>query len=82
MIRGSEDTAERYKQDIFKYAKQKYGAEPDYPWVKSPESAVLRHKDNAKWFALLMTVAKTSLGLNNCEYYKLKMRPCFNRFFN
>ena len=40
MIRGSEDTAERYKQDIFKYAKQKYGAEPDYPWVKSPESAV------------------------------------------
>ena len=25
MIRGSEDTAERYKQDIFKYAKQKYG---------------------------------------------------------
>lgn len=44
MIRGSEDTAERYKQDIFKYAKQKYGAEPDYPWVKSPESAVLRHK--------------------------------------
>ena len=76
MIRGSEDTAERYKQDIFKYSKQKYGAEPDYPWVKSPESAVLRHKDNAKWFALLMTVAKTSLGLNNSEIVNIINLKC------
>ena len=73
---GAKDIAERYKQDIFKYAKQKYGAEPDYPWVKSPESAVLRHKDNAKWFALLMTVAKTSLGLNDPEIVNIINVKC------
>lgn len=40
-----------------------YGVAPDYPWAKSPESAVLRHPHNRKWFALVMPVSRRALGL-------------------
>ena len=35
---------------------------PEYLWKESPESAVLRHK-NGKWYAVLMQVEKSRLGL-------------------
>ena len=37
--------------------------EPDYPWMDTPESAVFRHPDNRKWFALVTTVSRSKLGL-------------------
>lgn len=49
------------RQQIFTYAKTKYGTEPDYSW--SDTNAVLRHRDNRKWYGLVMEVGREKLGL-------------------
>ena len=49
------------RQDIFAWAKRRYGTEPDYPW--GDNSAVLRHKENNKWYGLIMEVGRDKLGL-------------------
>ena len=41
-------------EEIFKYVQKQYGTVPEYLWSKSPDSAVLRHK-NGKWYAVIMT---------------------------
>ena len=51
------------RQDIFNYAKKKYGAEPEYLWMKFPEYAVLRNGKNKKWFAVIMDVDNGALGI-------------------
>ena len=53
------------RQDIFEWCKQQYDVEPDYPW--NDWNAVLRHKDNRKWFALIMDVSKNKLELEGDE---------------
>ena len=40
-----------------------YNAEPEYPWRKYPNYEVFRHKGSQKWFALIMDVPKSKLGL-------------------
>ena len=50
------------REEIFEYVKKQYGTVPEYLWKESPESAVLRHS-NGKWYAVLMQVEKSRLGL-------------------
>lgn len=50
------------REEIYEYVKKQYGTIPEYLWKESPESAVLRHK-NGKWYAVLMQVEKSRLGL-------------------
>ena len=38
-------------------------AEPDFPWLKYPKYEVFRHSNSKKWFALIMDVPKSKLGL-------------------
>lgn len=45
------------------YIAETYGAEPEYLWEKYPTYAVFRHSDNRKWFAAVMTIPKTKLGI-------------------
>ena len=54
------------KEEIFEYVQKQYGTIPEYLWSKSPDSAVLRHK-NGKWYAVIMTVEKSKLGLEGKE---------------
>ena len=35
---------------------EKYGNQLEYLWEKSPDTAVLRHEDNQKWYAILMRI--------------------------
>ena len=35
---------------------EKYGNQLEYLWEKSPDTAVLRHEDNQKWYALVMRI--------------------------
>lgn len=49
------------RQTVFEWIKRKYGTDPDYPWKDS--NAVLRHRENKKWFALIMEVGRDKLGL-------------------
>ena len=40
---------------------------PDYPFDEDFETAVLRHADNRKWFALLMKVSRRKFGFDSDE---------------
>ena len=35
---------------------EKYGNQLEYLWEKSPDTAVLRHEGNQKWYAVLMRI--------------------------
>ena len=48
--------------EIFEYVKKQYGTIPEYLWKSSPENAILRHK-NGKWYAAILRVEKSKLGL-------------------
>ena len=50
-------------EEIFEYVQKQYGTVPEYLWSKSPDSAVLCHK-NGKWYAVIMRVEKSKLGLD------------------
>ncbi|MBO4243167.1 MAG: MmcQ/YjbR family DNA-binding protein [Clostridiales bacterium] len=56
-----------YREKVFEYIKSQYGEEPDYPWERDNDSAVFRHRENRKWFALVMTVRKSRFGLDSDE---------------
>ena len=45
------------------YIKKKYHIDPDFPFREDLETAVFRHRDNNKGFALVMDVRAASLGL-------------------
>lgn len=51
------------RKSIFEYVKNQYGTMPEYLWRGSPDSAVLRH-NNGKWYAVIMNVEKSKLGLD------------------
>ena len=41
---------------IIALLQEKYGNQLEYLWEKSPDTAVLRHEDNQKWYAILMRI--------------------------
>ena len=42
---------------IMGYVQEKYGNQLEYLWEQSPDTAVLRHADNQKWYAVLMRIS-------------------------
>lgn len=56
------------RQTVFDYIKKEYKVLPDYPWEQHDGSAVFRHSDSRKWFALVMSVQKSKLGLPYADY--------------
>ncbi len=58
------------------YAKQTYETAPEYLWENSPNSAVLRRKDSAKWYAVLMLVARDKLGLRGQDLVDVIVVKC------
>ena len=70
------------RQMIFDYIKKKYKISPEYPWRRDNTSAVFRHTDNHKWFALVMTVQGSRLGLADntwTDVINLKIDDLFYR---
>jgi len=53
-----------YRKDILKFALERYGTQPEYPWFPLPNYAVLRHPDNRKWYGIIMDVPRGKLGLS------------------
>ena len=69
------------RQEIFDYAKNRYGTEPDYPWADS--NAVLRHADNNRWYGLIMEVGRDRLGLSGTgliDIINVKCDPVLGSF--
>ena len=46
---------------IMAVVQEKYGNQLEYLWEKSPDTAVLRHEDNQKWYAVLMRISWENL---------------------
>ncbi|QPB43543.1 MmcQ/YjbR family DNA-binding protein [Rodentibacter haemolyticus] len=42
---------------------QRYSASAEYLWAKHPDYAVFRHQNNRKWFAIVMLIEGTKIGL-------------------
>ncbi|MBQ8348791.1 MAG: MmcQ/YjbR family DNA-binding protein [Ruminococcus sp.] len=46
------------------YIDHAYNAKAEFLWSKSPNSMIFRHSNNRKWFAAVLKVEKTKLGLS------------------
>ena len=55
------------KQEFLSYCLDTYGTSPDYPFDDLLETAVLRHRDNRKWYAIVMKVSRRKLGIDSDE---------------
>ena len=55
------------KQEFINYCLSTYGTSPDYPFDEDFETAVLRHADNRKWYAIMMRVSRRKFGFDSDE---------------
>ena len=55
------------KQKFLEYCLDTYGTSPDYPFDEDFETAVLRHADNRKWYAIVMRVSRRKFGFDSDE---------------
>lgn len=66
------------RDDIFKYVKNKYNTDPEYLWSRHPTYAILRNKENNKWYGAVLDIPKAKLGLNgsgNIDIVNVKCDP-------
>ena len=50
------------KQEFLNMCLDSYGTSPDYPFDEDFETAVLRHADNRRWYAIVMRVSRRKFG--------------------
>ena len=55
------------KQQFFSYCLSTYSTAPDYPFDEDFETAVFRHSDNRKWYAIVMRVSRRKFGFDSDE---------------
>ena len=55
------------KQQFLEYCLNTHGTSPDYPFDEDFETAVLRHMDNRKWYAIVMKVSRRKFGFDSDE---------------
>ena len=55
------------KQQFLEYCKGTYGTSPDYPFDEDFLTAVFRHADNRKWYAIVMRVSRRKFGFESDE---------------
>lgn len=65
------------RETLMQFIAEVYGTDAEYPWEKYPAYAVFRHRDNRKWFALLMRIPGARLGRKEqaVEVLNLKCDP-------
>lgn len=55
------------KGSFFEYCAATYQTAPDYPFDEDFETAVFRHADTRKWYALVMKVPRRKFGIKSDE---------------
>ncbi|QLK86529.1 MmcQ/YjbR family DNA-binding protein [Staphylococcus sp. 17KM0847] len=55
------------QKQVFDFIVKTYAVTPDYPWKNHPNYAVFRHKENQKWFCLVMDITADKLGLERSK---------------
>lgn len=65
------------RNKVLRYAEDSYGCEPEYLWESDPDSGVLRHQINRKWFAVFMNISKSvfELGEGRIDIVDVKAKP-------
>ena len=53
------------KHSFLEYCLDTYGTSPDYPFDDLLETAVFRHVDNRKWYAIVMKVSRRKFGFES-----------------
>jgi len=51
------------RSELERHIASSYGIAPDYPFGGDPATAVFRHPDNKKWFAVAMHIPQVKLGI-------------------
>ena len=71
------------RKDILEYVNKKYETISEKPWMTSPKNEVLRHKNQKKWYGIIMDISANKLGLNSKEkidILNVKAEPQFIDF--
>lgn len=66
------------RKEIENYINENYDALQEYPWEKYPKFTTFKHKNNKKWFALIMEVPYQKLHIDkegNANVINLKNIP-------
>lgn len=50
---------------VIEYFKNKYGDRLEHLWASAPDNAIVRRKDNQKWYAALLTISRKKLGFDS-----------------
>ena len=53
--------------ELARYARETYGTEAEHLFPETPETYILRHRENRKWYAVVMRVPRSKLGLSGDE---------------
>ena len=52
---------------VINYIKNKYEDALEFLWEKFPKNAIVRRKDNAKWYVVILNLPQSKLGLPDSE---------------
>ena len=55
------------QEALARYALEAYGAEAEHLFPETPDTYILRHGHNRKWFAVVMKLPRGKLGLTGGE---------------
>ena len=55
------------RQAFLDYCLDTYGTAADYPFDEDFETAVFRHANNRKWYAIMMRVSRRKFGIDSDE---------------
>lgn len=58
------------------YILEQYGIIEDYPFENDTTSAVFRHSSNNKWFALMMNIPASKLGIHSDKHIDIVNVKC------
>ncbi len=64
------------RSEVEKYIKEKFDVLGEQIFPKYPKISAFRHKKNEKWFALLMQISASKLGLQNDEMIDVLNLKC------
>ena len=73
------------RTDLEAYIESTSGISPDHPFARYPDISVYRHIGNRKWFAVQMTVPKTTLRIKEdsmIDIVNVKCDPEVLRLFH
>ena len=64
------------RQEYLGFVEDFYGIKYDCPFEDELNALVFRHPDNRKWFALVMTIKKSCLGIEKGGYIDVVNLKC------